>query len=140
MPLIGLAVNAQILKPVTWSYAAKKISPTEAVVFFKATIDNGWHIYSQNIAEDGPTKTVFSYVPSTFFTLNGKTVEPKPIRHFDTMFHMQIGYFEHSVIFQQRIKLKSQDKIMVRGTLEYGICNDHQCLPPENIEFSIPVI
>jgi DsbC/DsbD-like thiol-disulfide interchange protein len=134
-----IVLKAQILKPVKWSYASRRISNSEAVIFLKANIDNGWHVYSQNIGKDGPTRTVFKYIHSSNFTLNGKTIEPTPISHFDKVFNMQIGYFEHQVIFQQKIKLRSSGQIMVRGTIEYGTCNDHECLPPEDIEFSIPI-
>jgi len=135
--VICTIAKAQILKPVTWSYEAKRISASEAVIFLKANIDNGWHIYSQHMANDGPTKTVFAYTPSKSYKLNGKTIEPRPIGHFDKVFGMQVGYFEHQVIFQQKIKLQSTQTIAVKGTIEYGTCNDHQCLPPEDIKFSI---
>jgi hypothetical protein len=36
-------LSAQIETPVKWSYAAKKINSKEAVVFIKATINDGWH-------------------------------------------------------------------------------------------------
>ncbi len=42
------ALKAQILTPVKWSYAAKRTAKNETVVFIKATIDDGWHIYCPN--------------------------------------------------------------------------------------------
>ncbi|TCC96944.1 protein-disulfide reductase DsbD domain-containing protein [Pedobacter hiemivivus] len=137
--LVGELASAQILNPVKWSYAAKRLNSKEAIVYLKATIDNGWHIYSQNIAGDGPTKTAFSFHPSKDYVLNGKTIEPKPISHFDKMFNMKIGYFEKAVIFQQKINIKSKGKIAVKGKLEFGTCDDTQCLPPQEIEFSVGV-
>jgi hypothetical protein len=62
--LAAFAVNAQIMKPVTWSYAAKKTSKNEATVFLKATIQPGWHIYSQYLKEGGPIPTSFTFTPS----------------------------------------------------------------------------
>ncbi|MNK06024.1 disulfide bond corrector protein DsbC [compost metagenome] len=137
--LVAKLSSAQILNPVKWSYAAKRINSKEAIVYLKATIDNGWHIYSQNIAADGPTKTAFSFHPSKDYVLNGKTIEPKPISHFDRMFNMKIGYFEKTVIFQQKINIKSKGKIAVKGKLEFGTCDDTQCLPPQEIEFNVAV-
>ncbi len=58
------AAKAQILNPVKWSYTAKKLNTKEAVIFLKATMDNGWHIYSQHIGDNGPTKTEFKFFPS----------------------------------------------------------------------------
>jgi len=52
---------------------------------------------------------------------------------------MNVTYFENSVIFQQRIKLKSAKATVVKGQLEYETCNDKKCLPPEDVSFSIPL-
>jgi hypothetical protein len=131
-------LKAQILTPVHWSYGAKKISSTEAVVFMKATIDNGWHVYSQTVKDGGPVKTTFTFSPSKEYKKIGKTMEPKPILRMEKVFNMEVGFFENAVIFQQKIKLKSAQTI-VKGTVEYMTCNDHQCLPPETIDFSIPI-
>jgi hypothetical protein len=130
--------KAQILTPVHWSYGAKKISATEAVVFIKATIDDGWHVYSQTVKDGGPVKTTITFTPSKDYSTIGITIEPKPISRMEKVFNMEIGFFEKSVVFQQKINLKTSQTI-VKGTLKYMTCNDHQCLPPEDIEFSIPV-
>lgn len=130
---------AQIETPVKWAYAAKKINATEAVIFIKATIDNGWHIYSQNLKEGGPVKTEFKFAPSKEYTLLGKTSEPKAITKYESAFKMNVSYFENSVVFQQRIKLKGAGKATVKGQLEYMTCNDHKCLPPEDVDFTVEV-
>jgi thiol:disulfide interchange protein DsbD len=136
--LFAMQSKSQMLQPVTWSYAAKKTSPTEAVVFIKATIDAGWHVYSQFVKDGGPVKTTINFTPSNTFTLVGKTIEPQPITRMEKAFGMEVGFFENSVIFQQKVKLKAR-QVTVNGKLEYMTCNDQKCLPPEDIEFSIPV-
>ncbi|WP_276090090.1 protein-disulfide reductase DsbD domain-containing protein [Pedobacter sp. JY14-1] len=136
--LISFAASSQILKPVKWAYASKKTGKNEATVFIKATIDNGWHIYSQNMAEGGPVKTTFTFAPSKSFTLNGTTAEPKPVTKFEKTFDMNVSYFEKSVLFQQKIKYTGANPV-VKGTVEFMVCDDQQCLPPETVEFSIPV-
>ncbi|MBC6111442.1 protein-disulfide reductase DsbD domain-containing protein [Pedobacter fastidiosus] len=135
-----LSVNAysQILKPVTWSYAAKKTSATEATLYIKAVIDEGWHLYSQTVKDGGPVKTTFAFPASKTYTLVGKTIEPKPITKFETTFKMDVSYFQNSVIFQQKVKLKGKN-VPVKGSVEFMVCNDKQCLPPETVEFSIPI-
>ena len=60
--MMGTALKAQILTPVHWSYAAKRTGKNEAVVFIKATIDDGWHIYSQTVKDGGPIKTSFTFL------------------------------------------------------------------------------
>jgi len=133
-----ITLKAQILTPVTWSYAAKKTSKTEAVIFLKATIDNGWHVYSQFVKDGGPVKTTIKFNPSGAFTLVNKTIEPKPVIRMEKVFGMEVGFFENSVIFQQKIKLK-KGQATVTGSVEYMTCNDQKCLPPTTQEFSIPV-
>ncbi|WP_316748441.1 protein-disulfide reductase DsbD N-terminal domain-containing protein [Pedobacter gandavensis] len=136
--LFSMTASSQILKPVKWSYAAKRTSKTEATLYIKATIEDGWHLYSQNIPDGGPVKTSFTFAPSSTYKLVGKTIEPKPITKFEKAFDMNVGYFENGAIFQQKIKLTGASAI-VKGTLEFMVCDESQCLPPETVQFSIPV-
>ena len=138
LSFIALATRAQILTPVHWSYGAKKLNKNEAVIFIKATIDDGWHVYSQYVKDGGPIKTTFTFPASPEYTLVGKTIEPTPITRNEKVFKMDVSFFEKEVVFQQKIKLKA-GQATVKGTLEYMTCNDHQCLPPDDIDFSIPV-
>jgi DsbC/DsbD-like thiol-disulfide interchange protein len=136
--LFTAAAFAQIEAPVKWSYAAKKISNTEAVVLIKATIEDGWHIYSQNVKDGGPVATSFTFAPAKNYTVVGKPSEPKPVTKYETAFKMNVSYFENSVVFQQKVKLKG-GAATVKGKVEYMTCNDRKCLPPDEVEFSIPV-
>ena len=135
---MATTAKSQILKPVTWSYAAKRTSPVTATVFLKATIESRWHIYSHFIKLDGPLKTTFTITTGKGYRLTGQTTEPKPISKYENMFKMQIGYFEHSVVFQQKVKLTGKTAT-VRGKVEYMVCNDSQCLPPEEVEFRVVI-
>lgn len=134
----SLSASSQILKPVKWAYSAKKISKTEAIVAIKATIDEGWHLYSQYMADGGPVKTTFTFTPSKAYKLNGKTVEPKPVTKFEKTFDMNVSYFEKTAIFTQKVKITGANPV-VKGTVEYMVCDDSQCLPPETVDFSIAV-
>ncbi len=135
--LISGSVYAQILNPVKWSYAAKKINANEAVIYIKATIQPDWLIYSQHLPANGPAPTVISFPPSKAYSLIGKTAEPAAKQKFEDVFKVKVGYFEKSVVFQQRIKL-NQQKVTVKGSVSYQTCDPTQCIPGD-IEFSIPV-
>ncbi len=137
--LLSIGAHAQIVTPVKWAYAAKKTSPTEVTVFLKATIDAGWHIYSQNVKDGGPIKTSFKFAKSKDYVLVGKPAEPKPVTKYEKSFSMDVSYFEKEVVFQQKIKLKSANVTAIKGQLEFMTCNDQKCLPPEDVNFSIPV-
>ncbi|QEM07151.1 sugar transporter [Mucilaginibacter rubeus] len=132
-------VSAQILTPVRWSYAAKRLSDKEAVIFIKASIDQGWHVYSQNVQKGGPVKTTITFVPSKSFLLNGKPTEPTPVTKFEKVFNMEISFFADEVIFQQKITLKSKGPVKVKGNIHYMTCNDEKCLPPDDAGFTVIV-
>ncbi|SMC66214.1 protein-disulfide reductase DsbD domain-containing protein [Pedobacter africanus] len=136
--LLFSSTQAQILNPVNWSYGAKKISATEAVLYLKATMDSGWHIYSVNQKDGGPLKTSFKFAASSGFVLIGNVMEPKPISKFEEVYGLQVDYFKKEVVFQQSVKLKKPDAV-VKGKIEYMACTDKQCTPPLEVEFSIPV-
>jgi DsbC/DsbD-like thiol-disulfide interchange protein len=136
---LTLGAYAQIVTPVKWAYAAKKTSPTEVTVLLKATIDPGWHIYSLNVKDGGPIKTSFTFAKSKDYTLVGPATEPKAITRFEKAFNMDVSFFEKEVIFQQKIKLKSASVTAIKGQLEYMTCNDSKCLPPDDVNFSIPL-
>src|ERR1700721_2587383 len=124
--LINHALPAQILHSVKWSYAAKRISKDEAVLFIKATIDDGWHIYSISQQDGGPRKTIFKFTPLPAYSLLGNTEKPKPVTRFEKAFSMDVNYFEHSVVFQQKIKLRSVHPT-VKGSVGFMGCNDQKC-------------
>jgi DsbC/DsbD-like thiol-disulfide interchange protein len=130
--------KAQILTPVKWSYAAKKINATEAVVFLKATIDDGWHIYSVHQEEGGPLKTTITFDSQPDVIYVGEIIEPKPIIKREEVFKMDVHFFNSSVIFQQKIKLKGKETI-IKGKVAFMACNDRECLPPDEVNFKIPV-
>jgi len=134
-----LFANGQILSPVKWSYGSKRLSSTVGVVFLKATIDDGWHLYSQTVKDGGPVKTSFTFEPSKAYELMGGTQEPKPVTRLEKVFNMEISYFENSVIFQQKVKLKIAGPVIIKGSLEYMTCNDEKCLPPETVPFSVTI-
>ena len=137
--LLSTGVFAQIEKPVKWSYAAKRLKNNEAVIFLRATIQDTWHIYSQNVKDGGPIKTAFTFTPSKEYVLVGKTAEPTPVTKYEDAFKMNVSYFENTVTFQQKIKLKSANVTSIKGQLEYETCNNKKCLPPEDVDFDIPL-
>ena len=136
---ITFGAIAQIEAPVKWSYAAKRISSTEAVVFLKATINDGWHIYGMDVKDGGPIKTSFTFSTSKAYSLAGKASQPAPLSKYEKAFGMNVTYFEKAVVFQQKIHFKSPGAQVVKGQLEYMTCNDKKCLPPEDVDFSVPI-
>jgi len=127
----------KITSPVKWSYAASTAKNSEAVVYLKATIENGWHIYAQNGAPK-PLETSFIFAKDRNYVIVGSTKEPKAAVKFEKALKSNVSYFEKSVVFQQKVKLIN-NKAVVKGKLEFTVCNAKECRPAEEIEFSIPV-
>lgn len=137
--MIAFIGQAQVLKPVKWSTSVTKISATEYQLVVTATIKPGWHLYSQNIPENGPQPTKFVFAGNSKYLKKGNTVEEKGHTVHDPIFEMQIKYFENKANFKQRIKLKAKTPIKIKGTVEYMVCDNSRCLPPteEDLEFII---
>ena len=134
----SLAATAQIEEPVKWSFSSVNLGENKVEIRMVADIQPGWHVYSQFIEEGGPIPTSFTFTPSKDYTLIGKVSEsPKAISSFDTNFKMKIAWHEKQVVFKQLIKVNYAGSI--KGTVEFMVCNDQKCLPPEELEFSLPV-
>ena len=133
------SAQAQMYDPVSWKFSVEEIKGDEATVVLTATIENRWHVYSQFIEEGGPIPTSFSFEKSKEYSLVGKVTEsPKAISAFDPNFKMQIAWHKDKVAFKQKVKL-NQAKTTVKGVLEYMTCDDKNCLPPEEVPFSINI-
>jgi len=131
-----LGMSAEIQKPVTWSFSSKQVSETEFNLVLTANVDNNWHLYSQFIGEGGPVPTSFKFKPSPDYVLVGKASEsPKPHKIFEKVFGMEVAFFEKKATFTQKVKLKVP-ATKITGSLEFMVCDDSQCLPPEDIDFS----
>ncbi|MGB5363246.1 MAG: cytochrome c biogenesis protein CcdA [Aureibaculum sp.] len=138
--VFNTSLNGQILEPVKWSTTVEKISDSDYDLVINATIDKGWHLYAQSIPDDGPIPTTFSFeTQDDAFQLIGKPTEETGHTDFDKVFEMNIKYFENSTTFKQRIRVLTDDKIEILGTVEFMVCDDMRCLPPteENIVFSV---
>ncbi|MEO1486382.1 MAG: cytochrome c biogenesis protein CcdA [Bacteroidota bacterium] len=133
MLTLGLVINAQIYDPVKWSTSVEKVSDNEYILLSKAKIDKGWHLYSQDVPEDGPISTKFFYKEKDAFELVGGTIEEKGHTIQDPVFEMEIKYFENYTTFKQVLKI-SGDVNKILGAVEYMACDDTQCLPPTEVD------
>ena len=127
---------AQIQDPVQFKTELKKISETEAQIIFTGTIDAGWHVYSTDLPEGGPISATFNTDKMEGLELDGKLIpEGKEIENYDKMFEMNVRYFEDKATFIQKLKITAES-YFIEGYLQYGSCNDENCLPPTDVEFS----
>jgi len=129
-----LGIFSQIEDPLQWSTSVEKVSDTEFILISTATIEEGWHLYAQEVPEDGPIPTTFSFKTSKKeISLIGKTLEEKGHIVDDPVFEMKIKFFENSAIFKQRVKTTS-DINTINGVVEFMVCDDTKCLAPTEID------
>ena len=134
------SVQSQILDPVKWSTSIKKISDTEYDLVSKASIDKGWHLYSQVVPDNGPLPTLFTFEANNAYKDVGKIKESKGITEKDPVFDMVITSFSNTATFTKRIKLTGNKGTTVKGEVEFMVCDDEKCLPPTyvGLVFKIP--
>ena len=135
--LITLSLFSQIYNPVSWEFSQSKISDSEIELEFKANIEEGWHLYSQDIPESPPA-TSFTFI------INGDTSikvleESESIKQYDPNFDMILKYFSNEAIFKHNIKFEEADNFKIEGYVDFMVCDDAQCLPPDYVEFSFNI-
>ena len=133
--MLLMAAQAQLANPIHFTSQLKTGSGYEAEIVFTATIDQGWHVYSTDLGEDGPISATFNADKMEGAEVVGKlTPRGNEIKKYDAMFGMDLRYFEDKVTFVQKIKF-TKPHYDIDCYLEYGACNDHSCLPPSEVTF-----
>ena len=130
----NLGIFSQIEHPINWETSVEKLSETTYILTTKASIEKGWHLYSQEVPEEGPIPTIFNYdTLEKTFTLIGKTLEGKGYVIDDPVFNMKIKFFENKAVFKQKVTLTAAvDKI--NATVAFMVCDDTRCLPPTEVD------
>ena len=134
--VLCLPIWAQIQEPIKFKTEWKTVSNQEVEIVFTGTADKGWHIYSTDLPDDGPISATFNLDQIEGAEVVGKlTPRGKEIEKMDPIFGMQVRFFEGTAVFVQKLKLTGKN-YNVTGYLQYGACNDENCLPPTSVEFS----
>jgi thiol:disulfide interchange protein DsbD len=138
--MITTIVSAQSAKQVKWTYTAKKIADKTYEVHITATMNGNWHIYAQNVGVEGPIPTAFTFTKNPLLTFDGKPKEVgKVIKKKEEVWGGVVNYYEKSVNFIQIVKVKGNVKTNIAGKVEFMVCDDHQCLPPSEVDFNVSI-
>nr|WP_314774593.1 cytochrome c biogenesis protein CcdA [uncultured Porphyromonas sp.] len=137
--LTSLGAKAQIIRDaVSWSHSVEDKSPTEKVIVFSATIKGDWHLYGTDLPSGGPTPTSLIVDKIAGAQLVGKlTASKKPIEKHDPNFDMMLRFYSGQVSFRQTLRITDPKAFAFSGAIRYMVCNDEQCLPPTNWDFTI---
>ncbi|MBR6031229.1 MAG: thioredoxin family protein [Bacteroidaceae bacterium] len=133
---IGAAAMAQFHNPVNIKASQKKVSEDVLEIVFQGSVDEGWHVYGPDIADGGPTRAELTLEKQKGVKPDGKLrATGKVQRAMDDMFEMEVSFMEGTASFSQRFII-TEPEYEVAGYLTYGACNDENCIPPTNVEFS----
>lgn len=127
---------------VKWEFSYDTVpgTPDELILKLTAKIDNGWHLYSQQVDDGGPVPTTFKFTADEKnYQLIGTTSEPAGETHHDETFEMEIKSFTEVAVFTQNIRRTSKEPLTISGEVEFMTCNNVQCLPPKSVAFSISI-
>ena len=133
--LIVMMAQAQMMNPVKFTSSLKTSKGAEAEIVFAGKIQPGWHVYSTGLGGDGPISATFNVNKIDGVELVGKLqARGHEISKFDPLFEMKLRYFEGSATFVQKIKFVKPN-YSIDAYLEYGACNDQNCMPPSEASF-----
>jgi len=137
LALIGFTAQSQ--NPVSWAFSAKKIDDKTFEIHMTATMQKGWHLYSQNQPEDAiAIPTTFAIAANPLVKLDGKIKEVGKMEKFkDEKLDLSANQYSNNVDFVQVVKLKGDAKTNVTGSVEFQTCDDKKCLPPKTVNFSV---
>lgn len=126
--------------PAIWSFSASTRHMGQVDIEMKAVIEKGWHMYATVLPSDqGPVPTSFRFEPSDAYVANGGVREPVPVEEYDDNFGMVVRHHSGEPTFVLPIDVKSNEPFIVKGEVEYMLCNDRTCLPPTVVPFEIDV-
>lgn len=113
-----------------WSVSSKVVSENVYELTFKASIVDGWHIYTVDHAYN-PISIEFAS-DQGYSLVGGLNQVTKP-----SDFQGEKVFFD-SVTLTQRVKLTGSEAT-VTGEVSWSGCNDRFCAAPESWEFSVPL-
>ncbi len=132
--------EAQVLNPITWRDSVHRVGKDQLELSIMATLDKGWHIYSQHLdSDDGPIATKIEFTFTSDYSLIGNTTESLGKEEYDDAYSMTLRYIEDTVLFKQRAKINTSKPFTIKASVTYMVCNSSTCLPPETIEFQFAI-
>lgn len=130
---------SQLKKPVKWTAKTEKISDTEFNLIMNATIEEGWHMYSQFTPADGPLGITLTFKNQKGnFELIGKAKETPYQKQFNKDFGVDEYFFENKATLTQKVKIVNPKTTKIIVNVDFQACqnvcvNDNVDLTFENL-------
>ena len=135
--ILPVILQAQIFNPASWEIKLSKTDTAEPEILFTVTLDDGWHLYDMNLPDGGPVSTSFTFEELQGTELVGEPISSvAPTTVYDDLFSMDLRWYYGTVTFTQKLKVTDPTKFKIEGEVEFMVCNDQTCLPPDHMDFS----
>lgn len=132
--------HGQILDPIAWKATVTDNAVASATIKITAVIDDGWHLYSLDLPEDGPNATTIDFDLPQGVTLDGRLVpSKKPTEKYDEMFALNLSWWEHSVTFTQKVRIADEKTHTVGISVSFQGCDDQTCIAPKTQQLEAEV-
>lgn len=135
----GSSQGNEMVDPISWKFESKPADNENLKIIMKASLDEGWHLYGQEVPEDGPVATNFTFSQNDSVTYEGNVqATSSSVHKYDSTFQMELTYFDNEAVFAQEVQLNEAVQA-IKGSVRFMVCDDSRCLPPDNKEFNVPI-
>ena len=129
-------LSAQIEEPVEWQSGWERTEANLITLSFEARIAPKWHLYSQYSDPDGAIPTEFVFKENESYRCLGPVEESPSVVAYDSVFEMDLTFFNNQAVFTQQIKLLDPDLKILEVEVNYQACDDELCIfRTENFRF-----
>ena len=123
-------------KTVEWSFSAAKSSDKTYALYFKASIEKGWKLFSASMKDDEPNTRIKPDSSSLSFIAvisNKETGDLKSVKE-PLLGDLPIRYFENNASIEITVLVKNADKD-IKGVVSYMAIRGDSVVGPEEVPF-----
>lgn len=133
----ALQSYSQSQEVIEWKFSIQDKGNGEIELVADADIQSGWHMYDSKIPDGGPFPTAISFDEIKGAELIGEfhSVGKQAVVKYDDIFKMNIGTYDLSAKFVQRIKVTDKANFKIAGDVRAQACDDSSCTPPLPSDF-----
>lgn len=134
---IFAALQSYSQEVIEWKFSIQDKGNGEIELVADADIQSGWHMYDSKIPDGGPFPTAISFDEIKSAELIGEfhSVGKQAVVKYDDIFKMNIGTYDLSAKFVQRIKVTDKANFKIAGDVRAQACDDSSCTPPLPSDF-----
>ena len=135
--MIPFSAKSQMVDPVKWNIQLNQLSDTEVEVVFDATIDDEWHVYTNDLPEGGPVPTSVEWEKLNNVKLVGElTPHSTPVKEIDLVYNLELSWWENNAKLTQKLQIiDPKQGYDIEGYIRYMSCSNGTCLAPKNVSF-----